>query len=102
LFVGKSDLLRDLPVSQSMNWEYQVFYRGRVGGLDMGRVGNETVVALASQYRKDILTAVARIPFGRGQIIVSTLDMLTNLDSMAPQSAIAKKLFLNFLECSGE
>jgi len=98
LFVGKSGLLHGLPLSQAMNWEYQVFYRGRPWGLDIGRIGNETVVALAAQNRKDIVTAVARIPFGRGRIIVSTLDILPYLDSDMPQSATAKRLFLNFLE----
>ncbi|MFC1540875.1 sugar-binding domain-containing protein [Candidatus Latescibacterota bacterium] len=97
-FVGKSPLLNGLPQSQSMNWEYQIFYRSGLRGLDMGRIGNETVVALASQSRKDIVTAVARIPFGRGQIIASTLDILPYLDSNMPQSATAKRLFLNFLE----
>ena len=98
LFVGRSTLLTGLPVSQSMNWEYQVFYRKNIGGLDIGRIGNETVVALASQSRSDILTAVARIPFGRGRIIVNTLTMLPELGSERPQSAMAKKLFLNFIE----
>ncbi|HUT63021.1 MAG TPA: glycoside hydrolase family 2 TIM barrel-domain containing protein [Anaerolineae bacterium] len=100
LFVGKSKLLRNLPVSQSMNWEYQVFYERNVWGLNMGRIGNETVVALAAQNQKDIITAVARIPFGNGQVILCTLTMLPHLDSDRPQSSIAKKLFLNFLEYS--
>jgi len=98
LFVGRSPLLEGLPKAQSMNWEYQVFYRGNVWGLDMGRIGNETVVALASQSRKDILTAVASIPFGNGRIIVSTLSMMPELRSTKPQSSIAKKMFLNFIE----
>ncbi|MFC1552746.1 hypothetical protein ACFL6P_09325, partial [Candidatus Latescibacterota bacterium] len=98
LFVGDSSVLRGLPVSQAMGWEYQVFYGGNRQGLDIGRIGNETVVALAAEHRSDILTAVARIPFGAGTIIVSTLDMLPHLDSDRPQSSIAKKLFLNFLE----
>jgi len=100
LFVGTSNLLTDLPTSQSMNWEYQVFYHGDVWGLDMGRIGFETVVALAAQNRKDILTAVARIPFGNGQIILSTLRVIPELSSQKPQSAVAKKLFLNFIEYS--
>jgi len=66
----------------------------------MGRIGNETVVALAAQNQKDIITAVARIPFGNGQVILCTLTMLPHLDSDRPQSSIAKKLFLNFLEYS--
>ena len=98
LFVGNSTLLTDLPTSQSMSWEYQMFYRGDVWGLNMGRIGNETIVALAAEHRRDIITAVARIPFGNGRIIVSTLNMLPNLGSQRPQSAIAKKLFMNFLE----
>ncbi|MFC1692462.1 glycoside hydrolase family 2 protein [Candidatus Latescibacterota bacterium] len=98
LFVGKSLLLNGLPQSQAMNWEYQIFYRSSPRGLNMGRVGNETVVALAAQSRKDIVTAVARIPFGRGYIIASTLDIIPYLTSDMPQSAIAKRLFMNFLE----
>jgi hypothetical protein len=98
LFVGKSKLLTDLPASQAMSWEYQMFYSGDVWGLNIGRIGNETVVALAAEHRRDILTAVARIPFGNGRIIFSTLDILPNLSSQRPQSAVAKKLFLNFLE----
>lgn len=98
LFVGKSKLLKDLPISQSMNWEYQELYRGDVWGLDIGRLGNETVVGLAAQNRKDILTAVARIPFGNGQIILSTLSIIPELNSKKPESAAVKKLFLNFLD----
>lgn len=100
LFVGNSPLLAGLPDAQAMNWEYQVLYsRGYVTGLIMNREGNETVVALAAQNRRDIVTAVARIPFGNGQIILSTLDMLPWLGSGKPQAATAKKLFMNFLEC---
>ena len=102
LFVGKSKLLTDLPISQSMSWEYQVFYKGDVWGLKLNHTSNETVVALAAQNRKDILCAVSRIPHGNGQIILSTLTMMPELESKTPQSAIAKKLFLNFLEYAGE
>ena len=97
-FVGKSPLLTGLPEAQTMSWEYQVFYRGAIMGLNMGRIGNETVVALATQNRKDILTAVARIPFGNGSIIVSTLPVMPELRSDRPQSAMAKKLFMNFID----
>ena len=98
LFVGKSCLLDGLPQSQSMNWEYQIFYRGQMGGLDIGRAGFETVVAQASQSRKEISTAVARIQFGRGEIIASTLDILPFIDSDMPQASMAKRMLLNFIE----
>ncbi len=98
LFMDKSPVLTGLPDGRAMNWEYQIFYRGNVRGIDMNREGNDTVVALAAQNRKDILTSVARIPFGRGTIVMSTLDMMSWLDSDMPQAAIAKRLFLNFIE----
>ncbi len=98
LFVGKSALLEGLPQSQSMNWEYQIFYRDRIKGLDIGRGGFETVVAEAAQNRKDIATTVARIPFARGEIIASRLDILPYLGSPMPQAAMASKMLLNFIE----
>jgi hypothetical protein len=79
-----------------------VFYRGNVSGLNINHAGNETIVALAAQNRGDILTAAARIPFGNGQIILSTLDLLPWINSSRPQAATAKKLFLNFLEIPGK
>ena len=86
-----------LPVAQSMNWEYQVFYERNVWGLNMGRIGNETVVALAAQSQKDIITAVARIPFGNGQVILSTLTMLPHLDSDRPFDSMARAYSLVIL-----
>ena len=100
LFTGKSPLLRDLPESQAMNWEYQVFYRGDVWGLRLAPQGVETIVGLAAQDRDEILNALSRIPFGNGQIIITTLRILPELSSEKPQSAVAKKLFLNLLEYS--
>ncbi len=102
LFVGNSPILEGLPMAQSMGWEYQMFYRGQPWGLRMNHAGNETIVALAAQNRRDILTAAARIPYGNGQIILSTLDLLPWLTSNRPQSATAKKLFMNFLEIPGK
>ena len=97
LFVGKSEYLNDLPQSQSMNWEYQVLYRGDIWGIGLGHLGVETIVAVAAQHRKEILNALCRIPFGNGQIFLSTLRIMPELASKEPQSVSAKKLFLNLL-----
>ncbi|MHB9028977.1 MAG: sugar-binding domain-containing protein [Candidatus Latescibacterota bacterium] len=98
LFVGKHRLLDGLPQAQAMGWEYQVFYEGDRAGLRLGYFGNETVVAMGAQDRKDIMTAVAVVPCGEGHIVLSTLDMLKHLNSTRPQAATAKKLFMNFIE----
>jgi len=100
LFVGKSRFLAGLPQAQSMNWEYQVFYSRRPWALQIDLLGTDLIVAFASQGRKEIGSALSRIPFGNGQIFLSTLDFIPELASDRPQSAVAKKLFLNLLELS--
>jgi beta-galactosidase len=98
LFVGKSPYLEGLPQAQCMGWEYQDLYRGDVWGLHMGTRGPETIVGLAAEHRKEILNALVRVPFGDGQIFLSTLNFMGELASDKPQSAVGKKLFLNLLE----
>ncbi|MFC1539225.1 glycoside hydrolase family 2 protein [Candidatus Latescibacterota bacterium] len=100
LFVGRSEFLNGLPQAQSMNWEYQVFYSDDVWGLDIDPLGSELIVGLGAQHRKDILNALSRVPFGNGEIFLSTLNIMPELESEKPQSAVAKKLFLNLLELS--
>ncbi len=100
--VARNDVLRGLPQEQAMNWEYQVFYRGDVWGIDMTRLGTELIVGLACENRKDIVSALSRVPYGNGQVFLSTLSIFPELASEKPQSAVAKKLFLNLLELSDE
>jgi len=99
-FVGNSSFLKGLPKSQAMNWEYQVFYQNNVRGLRLSPVGVETIVGLAGQHTDEIAMALCRVPYGSGQIILSTLRILPELLSEKPQSAVAKKLFMNLLEYS--
>jgi len=102
LFVGRHEVFRGLPQAQSMNWEYQAFYRGDIWGINLGRMGVETIVGVAAQHRKELLNALCRIPCGNGSIYLSTLRFLPELRSDSPQSAAAKKLFINLLETSLE
>ena len=116
LFVGKNKVLDELPQEQVMNWEYQVFHRGDVWGIDMTRYVRAEhvslrcnavemnqpllIVGLACENRKDIVSALCRIPYGNGQIYLNTLRIFPEMASDKPQSAVAKKLFLNLLEKS--
>ena len=95
---GDDPVLEGLPTRQAMNWEYQAFYHGDVWGIETERTGTEIIIALACENRKDIIGALMRIPFGNGVIYLNTLRILPELSSDAPQSAVAKKLFLNLLE----
>ncbi len=95
---GDDPVLDGLPVRQAMHWEYQIFYMNGTRGIEMDSLGVDTIVALACENRKDIVDALTRVPFGNGEIYLTTLDMLPALSSQAPQAAVAKKLFLNLLE----
>jgi len=92
---GEHELLSGLPQAQAFNWEYQIFYSGRNYALKLYDV--ETIVAAVSDNKKEVGTALCSIPFGRGRIILSTLNIIPYLNTDTPQSVIAKRLFKNFL-----
>lgn len=105
LFVGYNTLLAGLPQAQSMSWEYQCFYKGskmdeaaRVAGIRLDPWGSELVVALGNQGRKDVLSALSKVPVGEGSVLLSTLNLLPHLQTSEPNAVVAKKLFLNLLE----
>jgi beta-galactosidase len=98
LFVGESSLFEGLPSSQAMNWEYQTFYRVNYGGLRIKPSGIETIIANAYPNTPEITIALCRLPFGDGNVILSTLNILPSLKAERPDAAVAKKLFMNMLE----
>jgi hypothetical protein len=106
LFVGKSPFLKGLPESQGMSWEYQCFYKindnlgrnGMVSGIKLNHWGTELVVALGNQRKKEILASLGRVKVGKGSVMLSTLNILPNLESQENSSVVAKRLFLNLLK----
>lgn len=108
-FTGYSPFLDGLPQAQAMSWEYQCFYHtrelrraGNVSGLDLNHWHMEPIVAMSHQHTKDILISLAGVPAGSGEVLLTTMNFLYRLSDNAPQSAVAKKLFLNLVEVSGE
>lgn len=104
-FVGYSPYLEGLPQAQGMGWEYQCFYstepgvRARTtGGLQLDTGFSDWIVSVGSQGSKEIVCALNRIDLGRGQVFLSTLNIITGLESNHPNTAVAKKLFLNLIE----
>ena len=100
MFAGKSPLLEGLPQGRSLNWEYQVMYRNGTSGIRLDPEGIDIVIGTAA-FDTDVFgTALCRVPYGTGQVILTTLPILGELLSETPQSSVAKKLFLNLLEYS--
>jgi hypothetical protein len=55
-------------------------------------------VGLACENRKDIVSALTRVPYVNGEVFLSTLNIVPELGKDTPQSATAKRLFLNLIE----
>ncbi len=104
-FVGYSPYLEGLPQAQGMSWEYQYFYstpsrggNGMVSGLRLDTRQSDWIVSVGAQNTKEILCALNRIPIGKGQVFLSTLNIIPGLATSQPSAVVAKKLFLNLVE----
>jgi hypothetical protein len=105
LFVGQSEYLDGLPQAEGMSWEYQSFYKtnsvgrnGQVSGIRLHDWGTELIAAVGHQGQKEILSALAEVQVGDGEVILSTLTIPANLVSDDESSVVAKRLFLNILQ----
>ncbi len=94
---GDHKLLSGLPEKTAFNWEYQVFYQPGRPRYGLIMPGVQTIVAAVSGSNGEVGTALTTIPFGEGEIILSTLDILPNLNKDIPSAYVAKHLFLNYL-----
>ena len=93
--VRENPFFEGLPVDQAFNWEYQCFvhYDRKRFGLRLPEA--ETVVAAFSDHKEEVYDAMSIIPVGKGQIVISTLDILHNLKSEKPSSVVAKRIVMN-------
>jgi hypothetical protein len=99
-FVGKNPLFEGLPQATAMSWEYQVFYRRGGPGLLISPIGLKNVVGVGQTNTGTIGIALCQVPYGTGEILISTLDIISNLTNNRPDCAVAKKLFMNMLRIS--
>jgi hypothetical protein len=103
LWYGGNFAVRDnpyfegLPVNQAFNWEYQCFvhYDRKRFGLRLPEA--ETVVAAFADHKEEVFDAISIIPVGRGEIVISTLDIMPNLRSDNPSSYMAKRIVMNMI-----
>jgi hypothetical protein len=96
-FVREHPLFKELPVNVGMNWPYQSLITGQRLGL--GLEGEELVAGCYDSPRTFQLgTAVGVIPFGKGRIVVSTLNIKANLENPQGPAHVAAKLLCNFVE----
>ncbi len=96
-FVKEDKIFEDLPVNTAFNWEYQCLagYENKRLGL---RIENgESIVGVYADHKEELFSAVVRIPVGRGEIIISSLDLTKAINSNTSASIVAKKIIQNML-----
>jgi beta-galactosidase len=96
-FVRSHPLFKDLPVNTAMNWPYQAVIRNGRERTGLRLEGEQLVVGAWHSYPMDLGTAVGVIPCGKGKIIVSTLDIVKQLNSPDTSADVARKLLCNFI-----
>jgi hypothetical protein len=97
-FVREHPLFKDLPVNTAMSWPYQAVVRNGKTRSGLLLEGDELVAGAWHCYPMNLGTAVGIIPCGKGKIIVSTLDITSQLNSTDTSAEVARKLICNFLE----
>jgi len=99
-FVREHPLFKDLPVNCAMNWPYQAVVRNGKTRSGLLLEGEELVAGAWHSYPMELGTAVGVIPCGKGKIIVSTLDIASQLNSADTSADVARKLLCNFIDYS--
>ena len=100
---GRHPLLDGLPQAQACGWEYQCFTDFR-GGNHRGMLidGGETVIAAVADSRMEVASALTVVPYGRGAVVLSSLNMMPNLESIEPSAVVARRFLANCLRWAGE
>jgi len=96
-FVREHPLFKDLPVNCAMNWPYQAVVRNGKTRSGLLLEGEELVAGAWHSYPMNLGTAVGIIPCGKGIIIVSTLDIASQLNSPDSSAETARKLLCNYI-----
>ena len=96
-FVRENPLFKDLPVNTAMNWPYQAVVRDGKTRSGLLLNGEDLVVGAWHSYPMALGTAVGIIPCEKGKIVVSTLDIASQLNVRDSSAEVARKLLCNFI-----
>jgi len=98
-FVRSHPLFKGLPINQAMDWPYQQLVRGTHGRYGMLIDGEDLVAGCYNTPAGKCLlgTAVGIVPCGKGQVLLSTLEIASRLSEPPGPSDVARKLFCNMI-----
>lgn len=99
-FVKEHPLFNGLPTNTAMGWPYQALVHEGDKRLGFYLEGDEMIVGSYRTTPFCLGSTLGIIPYGKGRIIYSTLDVVDNLLSQEPAAEVARKLFCNMLSIS--
>lgn len=99
-FVKDNPLFKELPVNCAMGWPYQELVRDGDHRTGFLIDGGEMVAGSYRSWPFHLGSAVGILPFGKGKIIYSTLNIVNALDNPSGASEVTRKVFCNFVEAS--
>lgn len=100
-FVREHPLFAGLPTGGAMGRPYQelVNYERERFGLLLE--GEEAVVGCFSDHQLELGTALGIVSHGRGQLLLSTLDVMPSLDRQSGAAEVVRKFVCNVVEWAG-
>jgi hypothetical protein len=97
-YVKEHPLFKGLPVNNALNWPYQAVVREGDRRVGLRIDGEELVVGSYRSSPFELGTAVGIIPCGKGKIIFSTLDIVSNLNESDGPAEVARKILSNYIQ----
>ena len=64
-----------LPAGTAFNWEYQCFAAYNRRRIGLRAFNGETLAAVVADHKKEVYSALSLIRAGRGQVLITTLDI---------------------------
>jgi hypothetical protein len=86
-----------LPQNTAFNWEWQCLAAYDLKRYGLRLKGEQTLIGAYADHRQELFSALAIVPVGKGQIILSTLDFHKAIRSSTKANITAKRLLLNLL-----
>ncbi len=96
-FVKEHPMFEGLPVNTAFNWEYQSLAHYDLDRLALRIDGGNCVVGAQVDHRKELFTSVVIIPLGKGEIVLSTLDLVGAINKGGKSAVVAKKILQNYV-----
>lgn len=98
-FVKEHPIFEGLPVKCALNWPYQSVVGGKRLGLDVH--GGELVCGAYHTWPMQLGSAVSVVPLGKGRVILSSLDIASQLNGKETTAEVARRILCNMIRFAG-